>query len=269
MIEIEIKIWLTLLWIILIVPVFFVFKNFIWIFISQIKNFYNKIEFKKNLEKIKEDIIERNKQQVYQEESWKKEVENEEKSTDLERYRKRIEGIKHTAIALKEKWELKKYEKKLIEWLSYDPWNYELTKMLGELYFNTWYYKKALPLLKKIIEQYPEDHKSIWQIWQIYFEKSDFETAKLLIEKAIEIKPNNPKYLVSMAEISYNTENIQDAINYMIKAVEQRPHNINYLLALAALYEEIEDYQQAKKYYFKILEVEPTNETAKSKIQEI
>jgi hypothetical protein len=37
------------------------------------------------------------------------------------------------------------------------------------LYFTLGNYKKSLPLLKKISELDPEDHKAIWQIAEIYF----------------------------------------------------------------------------------------------------
>jgi len=43
--------------------------------------------------------------------------------------------------------------------------------MLADLYFTLGNYKKALTLLKKVIEIEPQDHKAIWQIGEIYLSK--------------------------------------------------------------------------------------------------
>ncbi|MEI7919627.1 MAG: tetratricopeptide repeat protein [bacterium] len=40
----------------------------------------------------------------------------------------------------------------------------DLNKLLADLYFTMGTYKKALPILKKIVELDPKDHKAIWQI---------------------------------------------------------------------------------------------------------
>ena len=117
-----------------------------------------------------------------------------------------MEKISYEANSFKKEWKPEEYEKKLIEWLAIDPENLELNKQLADLYFTVWNHKKALSLLKKIIEVDPEDHNVIRQIWEIYLMMWDYETSELLIEKAINLKPNNPKYYISMVEIMYNTE---------------------------------------------------------------
>jgi tetratricopeptide (TPR) repeat protein len=186
-----------------------------------------------------------------------------------EKQKKLLEKISYEANVFKKDWKLEDYEKKLIEWLAIDPENIELNKQLADLYFTIWNHKKALSLLKKIIEEDPEDHNAIRQIWEIYLITWDHETAELLIEKAINIKPNNPKYHISMVEILYNTERKKDAVAVMEKIVKLRPTNANYALTLAELYEEIQDKDNSKKYYFRVLEQEPNNEKAKKKIQEL
>ncbi len=194
---------------------------------------------------------------------------NNTSKTIQEKQKKILEKISYEANAYKKEWKLEEYEKKLIEWLAIEPENLELNKQLADLYFTIWNHKKALSLLKKIIEEDPEDHNAIRQIWEIYLITWDYETAELLIEKAINTKPNNPKYYISMVEILYNTERKKDAIAVMEKIVKLRPTNSNYALTLAELYEEIQDNDSAKKYYFKVLEQEPNNEKAKKKIQEL
>lgn len=186
----------------------------------------------------------------------------------LEKQKKLLEKISYEANVYKKDGKLEEYEKKLIEGLAIEPDNLEFNKQLADLYFTVWNHKKALSLLKKIIEEDPDDHNAIRQIWEIYLISGDYETAELLIEKAINTKPNNPKYYISMVEILYNTERKKDAIAVMEKIVKLRPTNSNYALTLAELYEETQDKDNAKKYYFKVLEQEPNNEKAKRKVQE-
>ena len=180
-----------------------------------------------------------------------------------------LEKIKHDAITCKEKWHFELYEKKLIEWLAIDQENLTFMKMLADRYFHSSNYKKALSLLKKVLELKDDDHTAMRQIGEIYLERGEFDTAELLIEKAIALKPNNPKYYVSMVEIAYNTKRYQEAISLMEKVVRLRPSNISYMLAIADLYEEQKEESLAKKYYFKVLEIEPTNKKARQKIQSL
>ncbi len=273
----EIKIWLLLTLIVILIPVIFLLKKYFWNFFWIFKNIYNKREHKRNLENIRNDIIEKdskeNKNKEKNLETENKQVEESKKTNNKtenkELTNKKIERLKYQAIALKEKWELDKYEQKLVEALSYDKENYWVIRLLADYYFSVGNHKKALPLLKKILEKESNDHKSIWQVWQIYLEREDLETAKLLVNKALFLKNDNPKYYVTMAEIMYSLENIKDAIWYMENAIKLRPQNVDYLLATASLFEDIWDNENAKKYYFKVLEVDQTNEMAKDKINQI
>jgi len=186
-----------------------------------------------------------------------------------EKEKKQIDRITLEATSLKNEWKYDEYEKKIIEWLAIDPSNLELTKMLADYYFVVWSYKKALPLLKKIIDWIPEDHKSLRQIWEIYFINWDNWTAELLIDKAVNLKPDSPKYNLSLVEVYYNTGRIMEAISCMEKIIKLRPTNTNYLFTLAMLYEEIWDVANAKKNYYTILEFEPSNDKAKKKLKHL
>ena len=182
--------------------------------------------------------------------------------------KKMIDRITLEATTLKNGWKYEEYEKKIIEGLAIDPSNLELTKMLADYYFIIWSYKKALPLLKKITEWIPEDHKSLRQIWEIYFINWDNWTAELLVDKAVNLKPDSPKYNLSLVEIYYNTGRMMEAISCMEKVIKLRPTNTNYLFTLAMLYEEIWDIANAKKNYYTILEFEPSNDKAKKKLRQ-
>jgi len=182
--------------------------------------------------------------------------------------KKIIEKITYDALVLRKEWKLEEYEKKIIEWLAINSEDKDLNRLLADLYFNVGNHKKALSLLKKIVELDGQDHKAIWQIWEIYLTSWDFETSELLIEKAITINPNNPKYYISMVELLYNTDRKKDAIEEMEKVIKLRPTNSVYMLTLADLYEELWDLDNSKKYYFRVLEFEPSNEKAKKKLKQ-
>ena len=195
-------------------------------------------------------------------------VDDEDKTTMIKK-RKLLEKIIYDALGLRKDGKLDEYEKKIIEWLAIDSEDKDLNKLLADLYFMMGNYKKALPILKKIVEIDPKDHKAIWQIGEIYLTSSDFNIAELLIQKAIGINPTNPKYYISMVELLYNTDRKHDAITEMDKVIKLRPANSAYMLTLADLYQEVNDLDNAKKYYFRVLEYEPSNETAKKKLKEL
>jgi len=194
---------------------------------------------------------------------------DEENKTTMIKKRKLLEKIIYDALWFRKEGKLDEYEKKIIEWLAIDSEDKDLNKLLADLYFTMSNYKKALPILKKIVEMDPKDHKAIWQIGEIYLTSADFDIAELLIQKAIGINPTNPKYYISMVELYYNTDRKHDAITEMDKVIKLRPTNSAYMLTLADLYKEINDFDNAKKYYFRVLEYEPSNEKAKKQLKEL
>ena len=196
-------------------------------------------------------------------------LEPKNSAEDKEKNKKKLETILIEANILKNSGKFEQYEKKLIEGLAIDDESLEILKPLSELYFTLGNYKKALSLLKKVSEKDPNDHKAIWQIWEIYFMAGYNQTAELLVEKASNLKNDNPKYYLTMVEIFYNTNRSWEALAYMEKIVKLRPTNPKYLLATAELYEQIGDLDNAKKYYFNVLEYEQNNEKAKAKIREL
>lgn len=205
---------------------------------------------------------------VFDSVSTEQELTNEEKES-LKRKKREIEKIVYQALVLRKEGKLDEYEKKVIEWLAIDPDDRDLNKLLADFYFNLGNYKKALSLLKKIVELDPSDHKAIWQIGEMYLISGDFETAELLLDKAISLNQSNPKYYISMVEVYYNTDRKLEAVEVMDKVVKLRPTNTTYLLTLADLCFEIQDFATAKKNYFRVLEYEPTNEKAKAKLKSL
>jgi tetratricopeptide (TPR) repeat protein len=305
MIKIWVIIWLSLTFLLLLYP-FGLVLNFIYKFgIKYISQFLSSLREKKMMYKMKEDLIDSNiieedievsedekEISLIQEESISVETieaipvfnttnvvdllvpnpdkeEGQDSKEDNKKRKKEMEKIVYQALVLRKEWKFDDYEKKIIEWLAIEPDDRDLNKLLADYYFNLWNHKKALSLLKKIVEFDPTDHKAIWQIGEMYLISGDFETAELLVEKAISLNQSNPKYYISMVEILYNTDRKKYAVDVMEKVVKLRPTNTVYLLTLADLCLEIQNFDLAKKNYFRVLEYEPTNDKAKAKLKSL
>lgn len=182
---------------------------------------------------------------------------------------KKFDELRIDAITCKERGKLDLYEKKLIEALAIDPDSLEITRMLGDYYFDTWKHIKALSLLKRVVNEDPSNHKAVWQIGQIYLYENQIETAKLLVEKAISLKDDNPKYYISLVEIDYQLWQTKDAIKSLEKVLKLRPKNIEYLVGIATLHEENSEPSKAAYYYSKIIELDPMHDIAKSKLRSL
>lgn len=287
MLKLGVIFWIVLTMLLLLFPLGFLFYFLFRDVTKYFFVFWNKLISDKILNRIKNEIIQENLVNTYQSEEILEEKQSlsEENSEDKisekpsleelvdkefsKKKKKMIEKIVYEALVCRKEWKLDEYEKKIIEWLAIDPNDRDLNKLLADFYFNLGNYKKALSLLKKIIEIDPQDHKAIWQIWEMYLITGDFETAELLIDKAISINQSNPKYYISMVEVLYNTDRKREAVEMMEKIVKLRPTTPSYLLTLADLYLELQDYWSAKKYYFRVLEYEPSNEKAKQKLKEL
>ncbi len=213
----------------------------------------------------KEIPQERTAQDILQE----KKVNKIEEKRKREKEIKKIEEIKMSALTHKERGNIDEYEKKLIEWLAIDPKNKKFLELLSDYYFESGKYVKAMTLLKKLVNEYPDYHKAIWQIGQIYVFQNDLDTAKILIEKAISLKGDNPKYHISLVDIHYAKHDLDEAIKSMERVLKLRPKSINYHLSIASLHEENSEPTRALQYYSKVIELDPMQEIAKSWINRL
>jgi len=198
---------------------------------------------------------------------WLKDEKKEQTEYKKIKYDKKVQNkILLLAEQYKNKWQFDLYEKKLIEWISICPWQSIFEKKLAKYYTYINNNKKAIPLLKKAIENDNMDHEAIWQLWEIYISQWEFDNAEIFIKKSINIAKDRPKYYISLVEINYNKQDMESAIANMKKAIQLRPNNVNYILTIAKLYESIWDLKIAKRHYFDVLEIEPSNLDAKKKI---
>lgn len=169
---------------------------------------------------------------------------------------------------LKKKWKREELEKKLIEWLAKDSEHPGIIEQLAQYYIDQEQHKKALPLLKKLLDQDADNHKVLRQMADIYLTIEDVETSEVLAKRALALNPKNPKYAITLVEIYYNTKRKDDAINLMEDVVKRRPANLWYRDTLAKLYEEMHDYDLAVECYQSMLTIDPKNNTIKRKLLE-
>jgi len=169
----------------------------------------------------------------------------------------------------KQKWDIEKLEKLLIEVLSIDENNIKALNMLSNLYINLWKDKKAFPLLKKLIQLDMKNDEAIWNLSKLYLELWEIDTAYVLIQKAISINNKNHRYFVTYADILYNKWELEKAIEAIETVLKLKPNNVIYLDAIASLYEELWEYKKAKAYWLEILDLEPDYTKAKEKLQQI
>jgi len=198
----------------------------------------------------------------------KKDLRNTPERTIIKEISREEKTIINDAKRLKEK-DKKLYEKKLNEGLAINPKNNEILAMLADHYFDKQHNKKAMTLLKRLLDQDQKNHRALWQMGEIYIQNGEHKTAELIIEKAIKLQKDNPRYLYSMVDIKYNTDKIQEAIYLMERILKLRPKNVEYLIAIAMLYEQMDDIQAAKRYYFAVSESDPNNPIAKKRLKQL
>jgi tetratricopeptide (TPR) repeat protein len=208
----------------------------------------------------------------------KKKIDNEKEILMTEQTAKEIDNITRSAIQreefngelqyLKKKWKWEEFEKKLIEWLAKDNEHPEIIEQLAQYYIDQKQHKKALPLLKKLLDQDADNHKVLRQMADIYLTIEDVETSEVLVKRALSLNPKNPKYAITLVEIYYNTKRKDDAITLMEDIVKRRPANLWYRDTLAKLYEEMHDYDLAVECYQSMLTIDPKNTAIKRKLLE-
>ncbi len=124
---------------------------------------------------------------------------------------KAYEGLKHYNEAVEY------YEKSLVELQKYprSALKAEILEKLGDLYLKIEEKNIAIGYFKTILEEFPNNLNSLWQLGKIYFKENDFLKAKSYLEKFVSIKPLYPEAYLLLAKSYYNLENYQKSVNYL------------------------------------------------------
>jgi tetratricopeptide (TPR) repeat protein len=133
------------------------------------------------------------------------------------------------AIELKNRFELKSSEQKVIEIISLDSKNIEAFKLLGDIYLQLKDFTNAKETLKyvlKIVETEEEDASEIYyNLALVDKAQENFEQAHYYLLSALKIQPNNPRYLDTMIEISIMNKDVLGARDFLEKLAIANPDN--------------------------------------------
>lgn len=187
-----------------------------------------------------------------------------------DKFEKHIQKIRYDATILKQRNDILGYEKKLVEWLTFLPNDIDFEKQLADLYFHQGKYKKAQSLLKKIIDENPEDHNALRQMWEISTEdKLKNDDAFAYLQQAYILCDDNPKYAYSLAQWYYDHQDFESALPLLEKVTKLRPTNIDYLVSLSHLQHKMWDREGAKNSILRALELDPMNVTLKNYLKSL
>ncbi|MBT6174949.1 MAG: tetratricopeptide repeat protein [Flavobacteriales bacterium] len=83
--------------------------------------------------------------------------------------------------------------------------------------------RKAIPFLKELVEEIPEDIESIGRLSVIYMKQKNFYDALPFLQKLVELQPQNPKshYNLGMANMSIG--NYELAVIHLKRAIKINP----------------------------------------------
>jgi len=167
---------------------------------------------------------------------------------------------------------------------------------LGESYYKTGHYEKALETYKYILNTVPNDGAqavALSYIISIYRELKQFENAEIYAKRWIKVSPqysngyielgavyvDQDKYDEAISTLKPYSDNVDaivllgkaylgkkqynDAISYYRKAIELKPQDIDRYIDLAQIYSEMGNYSEAINTLKKASEIAPINPDVK------
>ncbi|MGC8764426.1 MAG: tetratricopeptide repeat protein [Brevinematia bacterium] len=109
------------------------------------------------------------------------------------------------------------YEKSLVELQKYpkSALKAEIMLRLGDLYLAIEEKNVAIGCFKMVLEEFPNNLYSLWQLGKVYFKENNFLKAREYLERLVSIKPIYPEAYLLLAKSYYNLQNYQNALNYL------------------------------------------------------
>ncbi len=133
----------------------------------------------------------------------------------------------------------------------------DIYKQIGGKYIRKEKYKKAIPILTKVVEMNPTDAESMYNLGSAYLTEGLLDKAMVCYKKAIHLNPDNPNYYYEIS-IAYEQKNrLDEAINSLKKAVELDNSNPEIHYRLGTIYDNKEAYENAVSSYKKAVELNP------------
>ncbi|MFC1562677.1 tetratricopeptide repeat protein [candidate division KSB1 bacterium] len=133
----------------------------------------------------------------------------------------------------------------------------DIYREIGSKYIRKEKYKRAIPILTKVVDLNPTDAESIYNLGSAYLTEGLLDKAMICYKKAIQLNPNNQNYYYEIS-IAYEKKNrIDEAINSLKKAVELDNSNPEVHYRLGIIYDNKGAYENAVSSYKNAVELNP------------
>jgi len=128
---------------------------------------------------------------------------------------------------------------------------------MGNAYYHTGNYDKAIEYYKKAIELKPDYTEAYYNMGGAYYDKGNYDKTIECCKKAIESKPDDAETYYGMGGAYYHKGNYDKAIEYYEKAIELKPDYAEAYHNMGAAYYDKGNYDKAIKCYQKVIELKP------------
>jgi tetratricopeptide (TPR) repeat protein len=118
--------------------------------------------------------------------------------------------------------------------------------LLGNNYFGTQEYEKAIAEYKQVIQLNPQFSQAYNQMGYAYRFLKNYEEAEKSFKKYIELIPDNPNPYDSFAELLMKTGKFEESIKYYNKALEVNPNFVASHIGIATDYNFLGKYEKAR-----------------------
>jgi len=133
----------------------------------------------------------------------------------------------------------------------------DIYRQIGSKYIRKEKYKKAIPILKKVVALNPGDSESIYNLGSAYLTEGSLDKAMDCYKKAIQLNPDNQNYYYEISIAYEQKKLIDEAIDSLKKAVKIDPNNPEIHYRLGIVYDNKKAFENAVSSYKKAIELNP------------
>ncbi len=135
----------------------------------------------------------------------------------------------------------------------------DIIELLSALYFETGNYNKALPLIKNIYEEHPENYRNFIRYVDILTFNKEYIDAISLLEKGFEEDTLNFDIIKRLGDNNIKIDSLKQAVRYYDLLFTLYPENQVVASRLARLFMKTEEYRKSLNVCETILKTSPDN----------
>ncbi len=154
--------------------------------------------------------------------------------------------------------QFEKAEESCREILSLEPYNYEISLMLGEIAYKKQDYQSAEEILRQTIKYNPYSAELFNNLGLILQRRGKFEEAIKYFKKAIEINPEISDVHYNLGIAFKEKKHYDEAIKSFQNALALDENNSDAFFNLGNLYYEMKEYDHSIACYRKAIEINPS-----------